>query len=62
MNKEQAIGELDKQLGSLRVVDIRMLFPDEAAHFTPWLAREKNIAKLGEALGLELEVEHTELQ
>lgn len=52
---------MSEKLGTLKRVDVRSLWPDEAADFTPWLAREENIARLGEALGLELEVEHTEV-
>ncbi len=37
------------------------MWPDEAADFTPWLAHPDNIQRLGEAIGLELEVEHTEV-
>src|SRR4030042_1990561 len=48
-------------LGILRAVDPRSMWPDEAAHFTPWLAAPENIQRLGQAIGLELEVEHTEM-
>lgn len=48
-------------LGTLRAVDPRRMWPDEAADFTPWLAQLANIQRLGEAIGLELEVEHTEV-
>ena len=51
---------MSEKLGALKHVELRTLWPAEAADFTPWLAREENIARLGEALGLELEVEHTE--
>jgi len=37
------------------------MWPNEAADFTPWLAHPDNIQRLGEAIGLELEVEHTEV-
>jgi hypothetical protein len=49
------------ELGELRKVDVRTLWPHEASDFTPWLAAEENIARLGAALGLELEVENTEV-
>jgi len=49
------------KLGTLKRVELRTLWPDEASDFTPWLAREENIRQLGDALGLELEVEHTEV-
>ncbi|MBI2480118.1 MAG: DUF4268 domain-containing protein [Planctomycetia bacterium] len=37
------------------------MWPHEAGNFTPWLAHPDNIQRLGEAIGLELEVEHTEV-
>jgi len=37
------------------------MWPNEATDFTPWLADPDNIQRLGEAIGLELEVEHTEV-
>lgn len=49
------------KLGELRLLDVRQFWPNEASDFTPWLAREENIARLGEAIGLELEVENTEV-
>jgi hypothetical protein len=52
---------MNAKLGTLKRVELRTISPDEAADFTPWLAREENIGRLGEALGLELEVEHTEV-
>src|SRR3989442_6414464 len=52
---------MDKQLGALTPVDLRNLWSNEAADFTPWLAKEANISQLGEAMGLELEVERTEV-
>jgi hypothetical protein len=48
-------------LGTLRPVEPRTLWPNEAGDFTPWLAHPDNIQRLGEAIGLELEVEHTEV-
>jgi len=40
---------------------VRDVWPKEAADFTPWLADEKNIGQLGDALGLEIEVENIEV-
>jgi len=49
------------KLGRLTQVDIRSIWQHEASDFTPWLAREGNIASLGEALRLgALQVEATE--
>jgi hypothetical protein len=48
-------------LGELRKMDVRQLWPKESADFTPWLATDENIERLGSALGLELEVENTEV-
>lgn len=45
-------------LGKLENIDPRSLWPLEAKDFTPWLA--ENLALLGEALGLDLELERTE--
>lgn len=49
-----------KPLGTLAAVNPRDVWPDEARDFTPWLALPENIAKLGEAIGFELEVLHVE--
>ncbi len=47
-------------LGKLEKVDLRNIWQTEASDFTPWLAQEENIELLGEAIGIELEVEGTE--
>lgn len=52
---------MDKNLGNLRKINIREKWSHEALEFTPWLAKEENIMKLGQTLGLELEVENTEV-
>lgn len=46
------------QFGEIRQINVREIWENEATKFTPWL--EKNIEKLGEALGMELEVEQRE--
>lgn len=47
-------------LGQLEKVDIRKVWTNESYDFTPWLAEEANIKLLGDAIGLELEVEAQE--
>ena len=42
-------------LGHLKPVDLRLVWPNEESDFTPWLADQKNLAILGEALGMSLE-------
>ena len=50
-----------KELGRMEKVDLRSHWQREDTHFTPWLAREENLALLSEAIGIgELEVEATE--
>ncbi len=47
-------------LGRLQRVELRDIWASEATSFTPWLARPENLALLGEALELELELEAQE--
>jgi hypothetical protein len=47
-------------LGRLVRIDLRTVWVNEATHFTPWLAREENIALLGDAIRIELAVEAQE--
>ncbi len=47
-------------LGRMEKIDLRKVWANEAGDFTPWLAKEENIALLGEALGVELEVQKQE--
>jgi len=51
---------MNKQFGKLEKVDLRELWNGEATDFTPWLSKEENIAGLGEAIGMELEVQEQE--
>lgn len=50
----------DPTFGQLEKLEPRDYWPNEAADFTPWLAEPGNIQLLGEAIGVELEVENTE--
>jgi hypothetical protein len=43
-------------LGNIEQVDIREIWEKEDTDFTPWLAKEPNIQKLGLALGIDLVV------
>ena len=36
------------------------IWQSESSDFTPWLAQEENLARLGEEIGIELELEATE--
>ena len=44
--------------GEIKLVDVRDVWPNEATNFTPWL--ENNIDRLGQALGIEIEVQERE--
>lgn len=47
-------------LGRLEKVDLRTVWRHEALNFTPWLAQPENLAILGEAIGLRLELQALE--
>jgi len=47
-------------LGRLEVVDLRTVWTSEDGDFTPWLAKEENLALPGDTIGLELELEAQE--
>jgi hypothetical protein len=47
-------------LGRLHKVDLREAWSSESSDFTPWLAQEENLKLLGEAVGIELELESQE--
>ena len=51
---------LAAKLGRLEKVDLRNAWNSESTDFTPWLAEDDNIALLGEAIGIELELEARE--
>lgn len=48
------------ELGRLQRVELRNIWQSESSHFTPWLARADNLEILGEALGIDLELEAQE--
>ena len=50
--------DMATEIGQIERVDVRSVWPDEAQDFTPWLA--KNLALLGDELGLELELVESE--
>jgi len=45
---------MEQQLGTLKLLDIRTVFPGEASDFTPWLA-ERGLSMLSNVIGMELE-------
>ena len=47
-------------LGRLQKVELREAWTSESGDFTPWLAKEENLNLLGEAIGIELELESQE--
>ena len=55
----QAAGK--EALGVLERVDLRKVWEEEDKDFTPWLAKEDNIALLSDAIGAQLEVEDQEV-
>lgn len=48
------------KLGKVERVDLRIAWPNEASHFTPWLASEEGLELLQDTLDMDLEVEATE--
>ena len=47
-------------LSRLTAVSLRDVWPSECNSFTPWLAKEENLELLGEAIGIDLELEAQE--
>lgn len=47
-------------LGTLEKVETREIWKNEATDFTPWLAKQENIDRLGELIGMDLVVESME--
>ena len=52
---------MNKQLGALKTISLKEIWDHEALDFTPWLAKEENLARLSEAVGLDLQLERTEV-
>lgn len=50
----------ESEMGRLERVELRNIWKSEAGDFTPWLANEDNIKLLGDAIGVDLEVEAQE--
>ncbi|NLI36577.1 MAG: DUF4268 domain-containing protein [Bacteroidales bacterium] len=49
------------KLGKLeQITDLRSIWKNEAKDFTPWLAKEENLATLGDAIGIDIVLEETE--
>ncbi len=49
------------RLGKMtKITDLRSVWPHEANDFTKWLAEEENLSLLGDAIGIELELEERE--
>ena len=48
------------ELGELRNVNVREVWEHEASNFTPWLSQ--NLSRLSAKLGVNLELEGTEVQ
>jgi hypothetical protein len=52
---------MTEDFGKLKLIDARDRWPNEATDFTPWLARDEVLSELGSALGIDLELEDTEV-
>jgi hypothetical protein len=52
---------MSASLGLLeQIEDLKEVWKSEAKHFTPWLAEENNLKQLGNAIGLDLELDEVE--
>lgn len=50
-----------KRLGKVeKILDLRSIWPHEAHDFSRWLSQEENLAFLGDAVGMDLELEEIE--
>ena len=54
------MAEKVRALGRLEEMPVREVWKNEATSFTPWLAKSEKVALLGQALGIDLEVEAQE--
>ena len=52
---------MSEKLARLEPVELREIWPHEAADFTPWLAEEENLNLLGDTLNMRLELEAQEI-
>ena len=52
---------MPEQLGEFKRLNPRSLWANETLDFTPWLASAENLQRLGSAIGIELELENTEV-
>ena len=52
---------MSEKLGYLQPVELSEIWPDEAQNFTPWLAEEENLIRLGKTLNIDLELEAQEI-
>ena len=52
---------MGQELKQLTPVDLSEVWETEPQHFTPWLAQEENLTRLGETLGIDLELEAQEI-
>ena len=52
---------MSEKLARLKPVELREIWPDEAADFTPWLAEAESLDLLGETLNMKLELEGQEV-
>lgn len=50
------------EIGELTEVNLREVWCHEALDFTPWLAEPANLRRIADLLGVELELERTEMQ
>lgn len=60
--KEATMTSTGEPMGRLERVDLREAWGTEDGDFTPWLAHEENITLLGDAIGVDLEVEAREMR